>query len=353
MPIFLKEIFVPLYNTRVDDFLESDFKTPDSLRPARVHSVDPSIEPIDITIEKIHVTICPLNRHDKGQYRKLEKLFPVNDLEDDFDKFDFHNAQAAAIFSITENHPDTTYGFETCKSSNSGYELSFLTAFCSALKLYNDCEPHYFRGYHAKDQILINIVTTWPLKEMQGSKLYIGRTEFNEILELCNKIWSFNSKNKGSRAAKIFNIAASYYLLSATQTEYNIIFIFLMIAFEALFKSSDEDSIGRAKSRFGKLIAHSKAEYSNISKFMSENPKNPGCCFMRNSLLHGDEKFSSVNSRTFWQLKKYIRAALIDIMYSVSTGLIDKHDFYKTMDIYVENRFNQLPKNVNSSSSSA
>ena len=116
-----------------------------------------------------------------------------------------------------------------------------------------------------------------------------------------------------------------------------------MIAFEALFKNADDQSITRAKSRFGKLISQTKAEYDVLSKFMSEEPKKPGCCFYRNAILHGDETFSSINSRTFWKLKGHIRKALITILAEVTSETIDKHDYYKSLDIYVEDRFRNLP----------
>ena len=332
-----RKIFIPLFFVKLEEIFETKFDKPKFVPPVTFHTIEEQTPPLEVSDAVFEIKLFPFNGQDLAQLESFNDCFPVKSLEQGYDKFYFDRAQSAILFTITESYTQAPGVDILIKTNNSLYEHDLISAFLRALKLYDDTEPHYLRGYHSKNGELLSMQTWWPLKEMQGTQMEINHKDFDEIICLSNLIWELNSKHRESTASRIFNLAVFYFLLSATQTEYNVIFIFLMIAFEALFKESDEESVSRAKARFGKLIAETKAEYTEISKFISEDPSEQGCCFLRNAIVH------NIRSETFWTLKKYIRRGLRRVLEVISTGEVDLHNYYCSLDTYVETRFSGLP----------
>lgn len=338
-----RSILIPLFNVEVVEDIFVEFNLPDYIKPTTHHFLDPKIP--DITVDKVSfkLSIIKCNFTKNEHETKLDGLFPTSLIANDTYRFDHHVATTVLLFSVCEVYPDGEIGNLMSQSHNSFYQYEFINSFLLSLKLENDTEPHFYKGYYSKNGMPTEMESTWPIKEMQGTKIVVTKDVFDHTFLICGYLWKLENQDRHSMAHRIFTLSASYYSLTSTQAEYAVIFIFLMIAFEALFKKPDADSINQAKNIFGKLIANSKTEYSHIAIFMSEDPNSPGCCCFRNSLMHGDENFDIPLDRVFWKLKGYIRIALQRVLELYGTASIDAHNYYNSLYTNVDNRFNKLP----------
>jgi hypothetical protein len=337
-----KAIFVPLYNVQVPQPIEIDFGLPDGIRPLTFHTVGDRTPPYTISDVKFHLTLAPPAVSQENRWDTLKERFPVDGLKPGYDQFHFWKATSCLLVDTVEAYPDTIVGQMLSEVGTSAYEFDLLHSLLSAMKLIDDKEPYFYRAFHAKAGLLDSTETWWPLKDMQGPPLVISSAGFKEILALSNEIWKVIRDNLPETGRLVFDTANGYFNLSSTQSEYNVIFIFLMIAFESMFKRSDEETVSKARSRFGKMIASTKEEYNSISNFMSEDPSRKGCCFLRNGIIHGDPR-ASVDSNVYWRLKSYIRRALLHIVKALARAEISYDKYYESMEGYTERRFDSLP----------
>jgi len=300
----------------------------------------------DIILDNITITLFKWDSKDNVPKEKLEPDCHTESLPEKFDFFDAfpqRYASAMLIVQVCELYPASPGQAILAKLSNSFYADQIIRSFQQALKLYDDTEPHFYKGYYFKNGVNTGTVIHWPIKEMQGLPMQIDKGVLNSVNKLFFGLLAINEWRRDSVGCRVIQIALKYYDLSSRQTEYDVIFLFLMIAFEALFKKSAEESISKARVRFSKLLAESRAEYSQISKFMSEDPNDKGCCFLRNAIVHGDENANSVGSKTFWDLKKYMRKAIISIVDATTKSKLDETNYYDSLEQYVNSRFANLP----------
>jgi len=338
-----RKILIPMFNIRIDQDIDFEFDLPEFIKPHTHHYIDPNVS--DVTVDKVRfkISIMKCNFLGGEHSEKLDGIFPTSLVTKDIYCFGHHTAETLLIISVAEEYPDGDVGHLMAESGNSHYEYELTSSFLLAMKLVDDSEPHFYKGVRSKDGDPINMESTWPLKEMQGSAMSLTAEKSDQVLSLCNSIWKLESQDRQSMAYRIISLSCGYYSLTSTQTEYSVIFMFLMIAFEALFKKSDAESIGQAKKAFGKLVADTKKEYSVLSAFMSENPNEPGCCFYRNAIVHGNEGFNKAMDGVFWQLKGYTRVALHRVLELYDSGKLDKHNYYESLYTIVNERFNELP----------
>lgn len=300
----------------------------------------------DIILDYLTITLFKWDSKDSVPKEILEKYCHTESLPEKFDFFDAfpqRYASAMLIVQVCELYPPSPGQDILAKLSNSFYADQIIRSFQQSLKLYDDTEPHFYKGYYFKNGVNTGTVIHWPIKEMQGSPMQIDKGVLNSVNKLFFDLLAINEWHRDSVGHRVIEIALKYYILSSRQTEYDVIFLFLMIAFEALFKKSDKKSVSKARVRFSRLLAESRAEYSQISKFMSENPNDRGCCFLRNALVHGDEDASSIRSQTFWDFKKYMRKAIVRIVDATTKSKLDETNYYDSLEQYVNSRFANLP----------
>lgn len=155
------------------------------------------------------------------------------------------------------------------------------------------------------------------------------------------RAWHVRTGARQYPSFKIVALAMEYYYLSSTITETRTIFLYLMIAFEALFKRKDEESASAASARFAKLVASSKAQFNEIRRFMWNTKEAPGCCQMRNEIVHGG--VAPLELGTYWKLRDILRSAIEQLLRLVIGGAIDKASYYESVCRIVDERFRSLP----------
>jgi hypothetical protein len=307
----------------------------------------PSVSaPSDIIFEELTISLFKWARNDPNSQRAIELFCPFESLPHNYDLFDaFPTLQANTILvvEVIEGYTPNTHQKILLGISNSMYADQAVRSFVAALKLYDEKEPHVYKGFYFKNRKSTGGVIHWPIKEMQGPRMTIDTTQLNNLTELFFDLLLLELSHRESTGHRVNLLAQRYYVLSSTQTEYDVIFLFLMIAFEVLLKNSDKESVSHAKRRFGKLLSNKKSDYSRFSKFMSEDPNDKGCCYLRNALVHGDENAESIGSELFWELKKYIRIAIVRLLKAMKTSKVDCQNYYHTLDEFINERFDMLP----------
>lgn len=300
----------------------------------------------DIILDNLTITLFNWDSKDNVPKDILKQYCRAESLPEKFDFFDAfpqRYASAMLIVQVCELYPPGPGQDILAELSNSFYADQIIRSFQQSLKLYDDTEPHFYKGYYFKNGVNTGTVIHWPIKEMQGPPLQIDKGVLNSVNKLFFDLLAINEWHRDSVGHRVIEIALKYYILSSRQTEYDVIFLFLMIAFEALFKKSDKEFVSKARVRFSRLLAESKAEYSQISRFMSEDKRYKGCCFLRNAIVHGDENANSVKSQTFWDLKRYVRKAIVRIVDATIKSNIDETNYYDSLEQYVNSRFSALP----------
>jgi len=330
-------VVIPVFNLIVDTGMEKILQF--NYKPART-------TPQEIILDSFTIALFRWDVNDKSVSNILEQYCPPKSLPDKFDFFDAFPPQYASamlIVQVRELYPPGPGQDILVKLSNSVYAEQIIPCLEYSLKLHHDAEPHFYKGYCFKNRVNTGTIMHWPIKEMQGPPMRIDRDAFDHISRLLFTLLGISESHRDSVGYRVLQIAMRYYVLSSRQTDYDIIFLMLMIAFEAICKKSDEESVSRARACFGRLLAESKKEYSQISRFMSEDPNEKGCCFLRNAIVHGDVNTGSVRSQTFWDLKRYLRRAIVRLIDALDKSNIDPSNYYDSLDRYVNSRFSELP----------
>lgn len=226
-------------------------------------------------------------------------------------------------------------------SGTNPYESNLVEAMLDAMRLLSGQEPHPYKGYHIAEGKLLDTIIKWPLVEMQGSPINVELLTRSDIERAFFQTWQVRTGARYYPSFKIVTLAMEYYYLSSTMTETRTIFLYLMIAFEALFKKKDEESASAASARLAKLLASSKAQYNEIRRFMWNTKEAPGCCQARNEIVHGNA--TPLKSETYWKLRSIIRGAIERVLHLVLSGDIDKASYYESVCRIVDKRFRSLP----------
>lgn len=372
-----QKIIVPLFNTKIEGFLKFAINEEEFVQlplqfvllsePVQVFpKVEKKLEskPITIPIPLPRTTIYfyPWNGREEANY-EISNILPLHQLPNDFDTFENlgafafrsgpgdvisfqtstqmptkRQATALLIIEFEQSYPNTLR--EKLFTQNP-YESYLLESLLDAMRLVSGNEPHQQKGFHLNDNRIVDVVTKWPLAEFQGQHLILTVSELENLKIVFREIWWIRSNSQKSKSCRILTLALGYYYLSSTMTEFRTIFLYLIIAFEALFKRRDEDSASPACTRMAKLIAETKAQYNEHNRFLWGTDKSPGCCKIRNQIVHGES--ASPPKEMFWQLRHHLRCAILQISHLILSSQIDPDNYYESLNGYVNNRFATLP----------
>lgn len=380
-----QKLIVPLFNVNVEKLLQLTLSNEEFVEqlnfyllpePIKIvsHGIKTKmgkIEPIQtpvptpIPTPKTTIHIFPWGR-DQTTKEDLNKLFPVEQLPSDFDVFDSlgsiafragsgglggfqtvttaftkQQAKALLIIEFDQAYPEKTQ--ELLLGDRNPYEYSIIDSFLDGLRLSTGNEPHQYKGFHVTNNQFVNSVIKWPLMEIQGTPIKLASIDIENVKNVFLQTWKIRANSRKSKSCKILNIAIEYYYLSSTMTETRTIFLHLMIAFESLYKTKEEESASTACSRLAKSLATTKEQYNEIRRFMWNTNTNPGCCQIRNQIVHGNT--FSLSNAMYWKLRGLIRSAILKVMDLVLSYQIDREQYYESLNEYVGKRFKGLPNN--------
>jgi hypothetical protein len=367
VPLFGVQIETPLsFNIAETQFVErltahlfpkpipinTDEKPPENNKPV----------PVPIPVPKTIVRLIPWSEHGSAD-KEANALIPSQELPAGFDLFDNlgpfafragpgglggfqtittlsskKNATAILLIEFDQVYPQIA---APLLSNTNPYESNLVESMLDGMRLLSGQEPHPYKGFHTTDSKLVDMVIKWPLTEIQGGPLKVASLKSSDIEEAFYQAWQIRTRARKNANCKIVTLAMEYYYLSSTMTETRTIFLHLMIAFEALFKREDEDSASAASARLARLLAESKSQYNEIRRFMWHTKEEPGCCQLRNEIVHGHS--SSLKSETYWKLRGLLRTAILRVMLLVLTGEIGENSYYESISHFVNHRFDKLP----------
>jgi hypothetical protein len=372
-----QKVIVPLFNVLIDEPLQFNIAEDEFIEhltahifpnPILVHPGNkavkklPDNEPVamSVPIPKTIIHLFPWKNHEKESH---STVIPIDHLPVDFDIFDDigaiafrsgpsnvldfqtitqmptrRQATTLLIIEFEQSYPDV---LRNMIHAQNPYEHNLTESLLDAMRLTSANEPHQNKGYHLTNDLLTDIVTKWPLAEMQGSPVKLTASDLQNLKKTLLQIWRIRSDARKSRSCTILTLALGYYYLSSTMTEFRTIFLYLMIAFEALFKKRDENSASRASARMATLLAETKAQYSDLTGFLWGTNKAPGCCKVRNHIVHGES--ASLPKEMFWQLRALMRSSIQRLCYLILSSQIDRYDYYGSLDKYVNSKFVALP----------
>lgn len=368
VPLFGVEVVTPLeFNIAPTEFVHrlnyNRFQKPILLNKGEAPPKNNTTTRIPIPTPATVIHIIPWART-ASALKAENSLFPPNLLPGDFDIFDnlgwfaarpgpgglggFQTITtlsakkvSAALLVVDFNQPCPD---NAVPLSANPYESDLVESLLDAMRLYFGREPHPYKGYHITDNELLDSVIKWPLTEIQGDPLKPHKAHLSQVKEAFRQVWSIRTSARKSASCRIITLAIEYYYLSSTMTETRTIFLYLMIAFEALFKAPDEKAAGPAASRFAKLLASTKRQKNEINTFMWNSRKReqpPSCCQLRNDIVHG--RTSSLRMRTYWQLRNFLRRAILQVVFLVLTNQVDRHSYYASVSKFINQRFEDLP----------
>ncbi len=318
--------------------------------------------PIPFAIPKTTIHFYPWNGRNNDRH-EINNVVPVGQLPDRFDVFNnlgrvaFRSGPASLTSFQTITQLETRrqaktlliIEFDQVYSSDipqmvynqNPYESNLTDSLLDAVRLVSGNEPHHYKGFHLQNNQLADIIIKWPLVEFQGNPVRLMDIDSIKLKDMFLMIWKIRRDSRDSRSCKILTTALGYYYLSSTMTETRTIFLYLMIAFEALFKESQEDSTSAASSRMAKLLANTKAESNIIRRFMWGTRETAGCCQVRNQIVHGES--NAPPKEMFWKLREILRQAIIRISELILSSGIDRQQYYESLNDYVNSTFAQLP----------
>jgi hypothetical protein len=249
-------------------------------------------------------------------------------------------AKALLVIEFDQVYPEKIQGMV---GSSNPYESTLTESLLDGLRLFSGNEPHQHKGFHMNNNQFVDLVIKWPLMEIQGPPVKLAPADIENLKNTFLQVWQIRSNARKSKTCRIINLALENYYLSFAMTETRTIFLHLMIAFEALFKAKDEGSASAASSRLAKLLGETKGQYNKIQRFMWNTKGDPGCCQVRNQIVHGGT--SALSSSMYWQLRSLIRSAILKATHLVLSSQIDREQYYESLDQYINNRFKGLPNN--------
>ncbi len=365
IPLLNVECQKPLrINITEDEFVErlTYYMLPEPVQVFPKIEKKPSNKPIPIPfpIPKTTIHFYPWNGLE-GDRHEINSVMPVGQLPHGFDVFD--NLGAVAIRSgpgspssfqtITQLETrqqaktlliiefDQVYPNDIPQMGQNLYESSLTESLLDSVRLVSGNEPHHYKGFHLQDNQLTDIIIKWPLVEFQGSPVRLVDIDTMRLKDIFLMIWKIRSGYRDSKSCKILTTALEYYYLSSTMTEIRTIFLYLMIAFEALFKKREGDSTSAASSRIANLLANTKHESNVIKRFLWSGGSTSGCCQVRNQIVHGES--SAPTWEMFWKLRYILQHAILRISELILSSHIHREQYYESLNVYINNRFAQFP----------
>jgi len=380
-----QKLIVPLFNLEVDkplDLALTDDEFVERLKfyvldePITVLSKGAKVErqnnepiptplPVPIPTPKTIIHILPW-RNGQATNEDINKFFPIKKLPVGFDVFDNlgpiafragcgglggfqtvttastkQHAKSLLMIEFDQSFSKNTQAF--LQTDSNLYEHNLTDSFLDGLRLSTGNEPHQHKGFHIVDNQFVDSIIKWPLMEIQGTPIRLTPRNIAKVKDAFLLSWQIRTNAKKSKSCKIINLALEYYYLSSTITETRTTFLYLMIAFEALFKTKEEDSASAASSNLAKLLATTKEQYNEIMRFMWNTKQDTACCQVRNQIVHGET--STLSSDMYWRLRELIRVVILRLGNLVLSSQVDGEQYYESLRDYVGQRFKKLPNN--------
>lgn len=232
-------------------------------------------------------------------------------------------------------------GLQSLMGSANPYESNVVASLLDGMRLSLAREPHPYKGFHVIDGHLVDGLIKWPLIEVLGDPTKLEGSHLAYVKDAFLQAWRIRAGAERSKACKIVALAMEYYYLSSTMMDTRTIFIQLMIAFEALFKRREEDSASKAADRLGRLLAGTKEQYNQIKRFMWNTDGTPGCCQLRNEIVHGGT--GSLEESKYSNLRDYVRRAIMQVTHLVLSRGFDHESYYESLRKSIDTKFANLP----------
>ncbi len=224
--------------------------------------------------------------------------------------------------------------------TNNPYEYTLTESFLYSLQLFSRNIPQFWKGFHFANGRFTNMISKWPFAEVTGDQLKLEKQDMDRLKHLFRKIWFIHvSANKKIGLSRI-NLAVEYFYLSSTIANRQTAFLYLMIAFEALFKKSSEKNLSQASNRIAKFLAHSREECRKLNRWAWSTKDNPGFSQLRNSIVHGGGV--GIKPETFKRLREMLRICILELSELAVIGQIDCTAYDESIHSYCEKRFQEV-----------
>jgi hypothetical protein len=235
-------------------------------------------------------------------------------------------AQSLLILTYTQIVPDANL-----LPNGSPYELLLTDSILDALRLYFAVDLVVPVAFQLIDGKFNGRTDKWPHNALHAHYKFKGTIDAGVISNLSILVWSIRS-TQSSQGSRVVLLALQEYFLAAIQFDIRDVFLHLMVAFECLFKRSDE-KISMAAPRIGNLLGVTAKEAKDIGSFIDDNGDSklaPGCSRVRNNIVHGREGVPSETMAA--RLRELIRGALIELVRLVLSDVLARSDYYKWLD---------------------
>lgn len=219
-------------------------------------------------------------------------------------------APSILLIDFTQSYPKNA---EILVGATNPYQSDLIESLLDGIRLFSGGDPHQHKAFHIDEEQLVNTVIKWPLTEILSKEFALTSAHLSSIKQMFLQVWQVRVASRQVSSCKVLTTALEYYYLTSTISDRRTNFMHLMIAFEALFKSREEESASAAGARLAKLTATTKEKFNEIRRFMWSTKEALGCCQLRNAIVHGGS--GAFPSDTDKKLRELIRHALIRLIY--------------------------------------
>ena len=182
----------------------------------------------------------------------------------------------------------------------------------------------------------------YPFSRLGSGKSKLSHDHFDRCRDTFDILLNTEETEDSATIDKVRQLAVAYHKAAFTFGDVAHAFLILMIAFEAMFKSEDEN-LPKAASRIAKLLSKSKGDRAGIyQQFHSSDPDTFGK--IRNAIAHGSPNLDqAVVKAKYVPLHELIQRAIVELLMIPEGTINNERDYYEEIDLHVNNYYNGLP----------
>lgn len=227
--------------------------------------------------------------------------------------------------------------------------LSIAQAVLDALRLHSSkgllwYQTYWFRSpphpaYPGAQSAISPPTSPLSISHLGQGKSTLSDSEFGSCRSTVNSL--LNRKNANSSFDLVLRLALAYHRILFNLEAVDHALLILMVVFEALFKSKEENS-PEAVARISMLLSDTKKTAKHIrEKFIHGDDS---FTKLRDQIAHGDSTLDLLKvSVRYPELYGHVTKAMIRLI-AIPDGILDvTRDYYDEINGYIRARFNTLP----------
>jgi hypothetical protein len=142
---------------------------------------------------------------------------------------------------------------------------------------------------------------------------------------------------KDTQFRRVLKLAMAYHWYSLRAEQWEHAYMMLAIAFEAMFKSQQEDA-EMAIDRLSRLLSNEKKKMGEYQTILRNSHK--GYKKIRNAIAHGDESLDpNLVGEILEVFYGYVRKSIVELLHFNNPDITEASDYYTCLNSYLQRKF--------------